>query len=569
MERNEHESADKEQEDEPKSPPTELQDPDTVEAPGWQAFGSWMVRAESRTDLEEDGQCTVGDFLGPSEPLLAKLRKRKGQAPPPGSGVAHETVSYEPLDTPVWHKRSLAISREKVRWTRWVSRMVVVAIGVIMSVVSLCVSYASESLLDVKISWALRQSAKGSQLGTGFAIFLGMNLLFAVCAFLPVAYRVNSAGSGIAEAKAVLNGVVIPQCTDLTTAACKAVSAIFAVAASLPVGLEGPLIFIGLCLGENASWFIPRKHALLRTDRARRDFAAVGTAAGVSNAFYAPVGGVLFAMEEGASFWSVLLMWKYFAAACVTLFVTYFWVVWLSSDFSEPIDFATVAKFSGLGRITDSLYPPFFVVFASVGIVVGLLGATFVNLNRKLALWRRQIVVGQVRKFAEVLFISVIMSILVWWLPSALSVCNDIASTAVEDKSAFRQYECPDGQYNELATLLLNDAGSVGINLLFHEAKDSFHTSTCVLAGCVYLVMLIFLFGSAIGMGIFVPLLFVGTCFGRAFETWAIAWGAEASASTMAIVGATAIAGVTRVLISIGDSSVLLCRPLYAGYHCC
>ena len=108
--------------------------------------------------------------------------------------------------------------------------MVVVAIGVIMSVVSLCVSYASESLLDVKISWALRQSAKGSQLGTGFAIFLGMNLLFAVCAFLPVAYRVNSAGSGIAEAKAVLNGVVIPQCTDLTTAACKAVSTISAVA---------------------------------------------------------------------------------------------------------------------------------------------------------------------------------------------------------------------------------------------------------------------------------------------------------------------------------------------------
>ena len=62
MERNEQESADEEQEDEPKSPPTELQDPDTVEAPGWQAFGSWMVRAESRTDLEEDGQCTVGDF---------------------------------------------------------------------------------------------------------------------------------------------------------------------------------------------------------------------------------------------------------------------------------------------------------------------------------------------------------------------------------------------------------------------------------------------------------------------------------------------------------------------------
>ena len=58
-----------------------------------------------------------------------------------------------------------------------------------------------------------------------------------------------------------------------------------------------------------------------RNPKDARDFLTAGAAAGVASAFGAPVGGLLFALEEVASTWSQTLTWQVHALAAAALFV--------------------------------------------------------------------------------------------------------------------------------------------------------------------------------------------------------------------------------------------------------
>jgi chloride channel 7 len=88
---------------------------------------------------------------------------------------------------------------------------------------------------------------------------------------------------------------------------------ILGVSAGFVVGKEGPMVHTGACIANLLGQGGSRKYHLtwtwlryFKNDRDRRDMITCGAAAGVAAAFRAPVGGVLFALEEAAS-WSLSL----------------------------------------------------------------------------------------------------------------------------------------------------------------------------------------------------------------------------------------------------------------------
>ena len=108
-----------------------------------------------------------------------------------------------------------------------------------------------------------------------------------------------SAGGGIADIKAFLNGVNLSQFINMRLLVSKILGICFSIAAGLPVGRKGPVIQIGSIVaaivsqgknkafGLDISW---TKFDDFRNDHTKRDFVTYGTAAGVAAGFRSPIG---------------------------------------------------------------------------------------------------------------------------------------------------------------------------------------------------------------------------------------------------------------------------------------
>jgi chloride channel 3/4/5 len=106
-----------------------------------------------------------------------------------------------------------------------------------------------------------------------------------------------AAGSGIPEIKTVLSGFVIPHFLDLKVLVVKAVGSAFAVATGMCLGKEGPFVHISTCAGYLVASMFPKYRD---NGRKMREMLSVACSAGLSVAFGAPIGGVLFSYEVSA-----------------------------------------------------------------------------------------------------------------------------------------------------------------------------------------------------------------------------------------------------------------------------
>eukprot|EP01043_Picozoa_sp_COSAG02_P017671 COSAG02_NODE_806_length_16963_cov_20.149312_4_plen_1025_part_00 len=169
-----------------------------------------------------------------------------------------------------------------------------------------------------------------------FAAFCGMNAALAMAGAVPTVFLApEAAGSGIPEVMGYLNGVHVANIMRLRTLIVKLFATFCAVASGLAVGPEGPLVHTGAIIGSGVTrgikvWRWGRHRIcscrfgpveMFHNDTDRRDFISMGAAVGFAAAFGAPVGGVLFALEEAASFWNSKLMWRTLAATTCACFV--------------------------------------------------------------------------------------------------------------------------------------------------------------------------------------------------------------------------------------------------------
>ncbi|GAA6015134.1 hypothetical protein JCM11491_000477 [Sporobolomyces phaffii] len=174
-------------------------------------------------------------------------------------------------------------------------------------------------------------------------------------------------GSGIPELKAILSGFVIRGYLGSWTLAVKAVGLFLAVASGLSLGKEGPFVHIASCVGNILSRFFPKYD---RNEAKRREILSAACAAGVSVAFGAPVGGVLFSLEEVSYFFPPRTMLRSFWCAAVA-------ATWLK--FLDPFRSGKIVLFA-VSYDKDWRYPEL-IGFLFLGVFGGLYGAAFCRAN--------------------------------------------------------------------------------------------------------------------------------------------------------------------------------------------
>eukprot|EP01006_Ploeotia_vitrea_P009741 TRINITY_DN2416_c0_g1_i1.p1 TRINITY_DN2416_c0_g1~~TRINITY_DN2416_c0_g1_i1.p1 ORF type:complete len:854 (+),score=47.42 TRINITY_DN2416_c0_g1_i1:29-2563(+) len=408
----------------------------------------------------------------------------------------------------------------------------------------------------------------------GFLIFLVWNwgLCLLGCT-LVVLVAPAAGGSGIPDVKGYLNGSVVAKAFNVVTLCVKWIGVILSVSSSLAVGPEGPMIHLGAMigggLGEMRSRTMGFKMKFFRHYRNtadRRDFISVGAASGVSAAFGAPIGGLLFSMEEASSFWSIGLTWRAFLGAFAANWMLNFCVA------------ATKAKYRFLPK-NDLLFPhgqsqgfeaweylPFFFL----GIVGGLLGFAFTYLNIKLMAFRLRVIFKKkYLRFLEVVLIVFVTSLISFALP-LLWPCK---FTPLENVKGFHvddaeQFTCRQGHYNEMASLLWAPQDSAVKRLLSRSTIHLFSPTTCICFCLIYFIMACATAGSSISSGLVVPMMLIGCSYGRFTALMLNQYaGVSVDPGTYALVGcASFIGGVSRMTMSMtvilvevtGDTELVL-----------
>jgi chloride channel 3/4/5 len=184
-----------------------------------------------------------------------------------------------------------------------------------------------------------------------------------------------AAGSGIPEIKTILSGFVIPGLLSFKVLLVKAIGSIFAVSTGMCLGKEGPFVHISVCVAHLVGSRFPK---FANNGRKIREVYAAGCAAGLSVAFGAPIGGVLFAYEEISTYFPRKVMWRAFICSlCAAIVLRQL----------DPTGTGRLVLFETKWGSTYRFYH--YPVFIFLGILGGIFGGLFCRLNFAWSRWFR------------------------------------------------------------------------------------------------------------------------------------------------------------------------------------
>ncbi|KAF9793458.1 chloride channel [Thelephora terrestris] len=289
-----------------------------------------------------------------------------------------------------------------------------------------------------------------------------------------------AAGSGIPEIKTILSGFVIHGYLGGRTLFTKSVGLALSVASGLSLGKEGPFVHIASCIGNIVSRFFVKYET---NEGKRREILSAASAAGVAVAFGAPIGGVLFSLEEVSYFFPPKVMWRSFFCAMIAA---------MTLKFLDPFGTGKLVLF----QVTydKDWHAQELLFFLILGVFGGVYGAWFSRLNYRWSKEVRNTTWLKTHPVAEVVLVTVITTALAFINPYTKMGGTELVYKLFE--------ECRPGNQSSLCVL---DPSTQALPVIY-----ALLVTLAVKAGLTVIT-----FGTKLPAGIFIPTLGVGACAGR------------------------------------------------------
>ncbi|KAB8079060.1 chloride channel [Aspergillus leporis] len=293
----------------------------------------------------------------------------------------------------------------------WTDFGMYVAWVVILSVISCFFTLLTKTVVPSSISLTTLDenlgaaSSRGTKhtIGTGDSPDSNTNprALYSAIPTHPDMVYYSAAGSGVAEVKVINSGFVLHGYLGFRTLVIKTIALIFSVSSGLSLGKEGPYVHIATCVGNICCRLFSKYN---HNDGKRREVLSASAASGVAVAFGAPIGGVLFSLEEVS---------YYFPPK--TLFRTFFCCIAaaLSLKFLNPYGTGKIVLFEV--RYVNDWEIFELVIYVLLGVLGGALGALFIKASSLWARSFRRIPAIKRWPMLEVVLVALVTGLVSFW----------------------------------------------------------------------------------------------------------------------------------------------------------